>query len=299
LSRNDGFWLADGTDCFPPDLCKFKIFPGLKKESSRDPHILAGFAGLQKLALGNEIVVDAAWTFMDGVDLIIRSVLVDPDMAEEIAFTVATAEPFDRWLPRENDFMHLQGNEINALQPFTTCEQNNYELDLDDPYAASSALDRPRPVDTVIKAFGLTQGDQFGRLWIDQSGSTIFYAEAWGGGEGDGRRKSEKTGIRLRCRADALLSLLSVWNKKMVLLIKTPKYIEHKGGQTSKSKKNYGLGTFQINTLVMTLCPTQGVKCIRRIPRKIRLAIESIPLCERPDFSSRLRAIRLSKYRGC
>jgi hypothetical protein len=89
LSRSDGLWLADATDCFPPDVGGPVGAPGVKEDVPSDPGELGSLAGLPHgRTASDHVTIDGSWKSKDGLDVSIDSVVVVPELAETVAFTV-------------------------------------------------------------------------------------------------------------------------------------------------------------------------------------------------------------------
>jgi len=60
-----------------------------------DPTDLAWLAGLTvSQALSDELTIDGWWKSREGLDVRVDSVLVGPQLAEDVSFTVLTVDPF-------------------------------------------------------------------------------------------------------------------------------------------------------------------------------------------------------------
>ncbi len=299
LSRTDGLWLADGTDFFPSELRIPIASHGPKDDMPSNPLELASLAGIQReLSLGDDFIIDGLWKSEDGIDVIIRSVLTDSAMAESVAFAVATAEPFDQWLPRDDDHFRWRTvhSETGPFRPFTTTARHTEgRLDGHDPYGSSTALNRARPTDAVIKMLRLKAGDPFGRTWRDKKGASVFRAEAWGATIGEGRYAEDKRGTRLMCRVDRLRAFLSSSGAHLVLLVKVQKLLKDDTRATSHRVGRRRHVPFRTATLIMTLCPVQGIRLVRRIPAAVRSAVANLPKEEQRDLEARFKAIHRSR----
>jgi hypothetical protein len=294
LSRSDGLWLADGTDLFPPELrhpvaesnCPGEVGQRDMPAVPSDPGALSALVGLEGKALGQQLIVDGWWPSTDGIDVTVHSVLADPRFSYDVALAVAAAKPIFQWLPPENDQFAWQtldeaGIPIRAWT--TASPPGDPYLDRHDPYAASTALKRPRPTESVIGALDLAVGDPIARVWRHHTGEPAFCAEAWGATGGAGEYAWDKAGFRMFCRAQTLLELLSAKDTCLVLLVKAQKYL--------KDPDTYD-GRFVTSTLLVTITPSGGVEFVIHIPDRARTAIEALGPDEQHDFVRRFEAIR-------
>ena len=103
LSRADGLWLADATDLFPPDVATRLVSAGAE-DVPANAWELGWIAGLTDgRRMSDELTIDGWWKSKDRLDVSVDSVLVLPELAPSVAFTLLTVEPFDRWFPRDED----------------------------------------------------------------------------------------------------------------------------------------------------------------------------------------------------
>jgi hypothetical protein len=285
LSRRDGLWLAEGTDLFPPDFRRAVgvITDDRDEQLSADAAVLAPLVGLnEQFCLGEVLIVDGEWTSADGVDVVVRSVIVEgADEAGQVALAVATGDPFVRWLPRESDiFDRRKGSPLRAW--LTAPNHSPHGLDQHDPYATPTALSRARPADWTIAELGLVAGDPFGRVWRDRSGATIATADAWGATRGGRERAWSRTGARVLWMMPSLRNFLSRRGAGLVVLVKACKYLKERSGKDA----------FEYRTLVFTVDMSGNVRVVLSIPRAVESAIAALGDYKREEFDARFELVR-------
>ena len=99
-----------------------------------------------------------------------------------------------------------------------------------------------------------------------------------------GQKMVPRWGTRLSCRTDFLRALLAAQKSQLVLLIKAQKYLEKRRGE--------GEASFRTETLIALIDPKRGVKLVRRIPKRARVAVNGLSEHDHHDFEFRLTAIR-------
>lgn len=292
LSREDGFWLADATDPFPPELYA-RMASGTGEDVPADPLDLAWLVGLKRdPTLAEELTIDGWWKSADGLDVSVDSVLVDATLAESVAFTVLTVDPFDRWFPRESDLPRRYRRRIPLRRLFREPEDRERKLDGQDPYAAPTALKRPTLARSTTKILGLRAADPFRRRWTNQFDIDVFRGHAWGSLKEDRYEGGNRSGNRLGARVDSLLAFLTSTRKRLVLLLKAQKYLKDQSRtSTRRERRGQRYIPFRTQTLVAIVCAQNGVRIVRRIPKRVRQAVNQVPDTERHEFGARLQAI--------
>lgn len=293
-SGPEGLWLSDGTDPFP-DNVRRRFQPDVDADGF--PTNLARLASMAdftpEFSLAKSVVVDGFWRGADSIDFSVRSVIVAKDQAMNVGLAVALEDPFQRYLPRDNDWSWHRGSAaVQLFQPWLTGASDSYaRLDRHDPYCSLHALDRSRPSDEVVRTSGLNSMDPFGRTW-SHDGKAIFSGEAWGARRGRSDHETDSGGIRLSCQTDFLKNLLARRNSALVLLVKAQKYFENRHEKRTDR--------FRTETLVAIVDSRGATKLLRRIPKRARIVVESLSEYDRHDFDLRLGAIRkaLAEERG-
>jgi len=253
----------------------------------KNPQIFAELVGLSpELALKEALIVHGYWQGSDAIDIGVHSVIVGESDAMSVALAVALAEPFHRYIPDDDNHGLANTHSLAAklIRSWTTSPSDtSLQLDRHDPYSASTALSRPRPVPELTQKFALQYDDPFYRDW-SLHGFGVFSAEAWGSRRGTGRHETERLGNRLSCRVQFLKELLAAEKSHLVFLVKAQKYLE--------KRDRDGSGTFRTETLTGLISPKHGVRVIRRIPSAVRTAVAALAKNDRSFFEPRLMAIR-------
>ena len=214
LSRDEGLWLADGTDLFPLEdrhsIIRYRPVSGKAAPVPLHPLELLPLAGFNdSLALPTTFLVSGRWELVDGLDITIGSQLVDRAHARTVAHAVYSGDPFFAYLPvndeGEEGIDRREARERELLTRWLSSDRHTYtKLDSRDPMAFATALQRARPSAETIKTMDLRQSDPFGRDWLDSTGKLVFRAEAWGTRKGRGRHETERGGTRLSVNRESL-----------------------------------------------------------------------------------------------
>lgn len=292
LSRDDGLWLSDLSDPFPLDLTKEADLPmpksGERSTAREDINLLAGLLGVSdREVLPTWLPVAGRWSIGTSTTVSLQSVLASADHAHAAAMTVLSAEEFFRWLPHdENDIERNFGEHGHTVSPWVETTRNpERRLDRHDPYAVSTALDRPFPSEWAQDLLGIASQDPMTRLWSIQ-GRPAYRAEAWGAEGGRGEHAWSDTGSRLSVARDALLPLLERTGLCLLVVLVLQKY--HKGiasghGDSTKA--------FTHRSLVLLVDEHGRLRFPQRITTQAKNAIKSIDPDGRHDFYARFRAI--------
>lgn len=291
LARDDGLWLADGTDPFPSEIRE--IVGGADGEPPNSL-ALARLAGLQPgQKLGEEIVVEGTWTTFDHLDIDISAVLVDSVKARYLALAIATEEPFFQALPREADHSGRRFPDDGFVRPLTASfPAPESALDRSDPYGSFKALERPRPAREIAARLGITAADPFGREWHNPNGHVVLRSDAWGTTSGEERREKELSGTRLFVCVEPMLDLLRSENLRLILLIKAQRYLSNEDHRVRAPKRRKRTkGPFITTSIVVTISAEGAVSSVQRIPKTIRSAVLALPYEEQHDLLSRMTLI--------
>lgn len=290
LSRDDGFWLADATDPFPPDLYGRTVSPGTTEGVPADPNKLAWLAGIiGRETLAEDLTIHGLWNSKEGLGVSIDSILVEATLALSVSFAVLTADPFDRWFPQERE---LPRRDFPLRRMFREAEDRERKLDGKDPYAAPTALRRPIPARLTTKILELRSADPFGRDWRNSRDVEVIRADAWGVQRESRGENGGLSGNRLRARVDCLLAFLTSARKCLVLLVKVQRHLKDEGTASARRRRNRKrFIPFQTQTLVAVVSPEKGVRVVRRVPKAAREAVKRMPDGDRRDFVARLQTI--------
>lgn len=299
LSRNDGLWLADITDLFPLDLTKEVEMPmpkiGERGSSREDSNLLTPLLGL----LDGKVVTDwlpvsGRWSIGRDTSVTLQSVLANSSDARAAAMAVLSAEAFFRWLPDDEDDIarHFGGND-HTIQPWVGKTSNTErQIDRHDPYGASTALDRPFPLDRTRSLLGAVADDEIVRCWAVE-GKAAFRAEAWGAEGGRGEYAWSETGHRLRISRGTLLSLLKVSERSLVVALTLQKY--HRGKSNGRAEDTSG---FTYRSLVVVINERGQIWLPQGLSRQAKEALGLLDPDQRRDFYPRFRAIAGLSHEG-
>lgn len=291
VSRDDGLWLADLTDLFPPDLPKPDALSmpdsGETAASGRDRELLAPLLGLSGDTLtGDWLPVSARWSLDRETTLTVHSVIASSGDARSTVMTLLSDDPFFRWLPHDEDEIARHfGRAGHSIQAWVS-ETPNTELELDryDPYAASTALDRPFPAEWVRAEQSIVADDVIVRSWSRDS-VPAYRAEAWGAEGGAGEHAWRETGYRLSIQRGALIDRLALSGKSLVLVLKLQKY--HKGKSTGRHGDTSG---FTHRSLILVINERGVVWLPQRLSKKAKAALATLDPGSHPEFYYRFRA---------
>lgn len=238
LSRPDGRWLSEATDLFPLDLTKEKDLPmpevGMKGDDRKDHGLLAPLLGVADGKLSSDwMPVTGRWSLPNNADLTLRTVLAERDDARATMMTVLTDEKFFRWLPDDDDEIARHfGSEGHSVRAWIdTVKNSERRIDHHDPYATSTAMQRPFPAAWVRELLKLRADNPIVRTWSDLNGPA-FRAEAWGAAGGRGENSWDNSGERITITRGRLLALLQVMNLVLVGVLKVQRY--HKGKSSGR-----------------------------------------------------------------
>jgi hypothetical protein len=230
LTRDDGFWLSDGTDRTPLEVVESLLEKGGEELALTGDRVklsnLIGLAG----GVRKEIVVYGTWHSSDSVRIHVSSALVRPKDARRFIKDLRAEDPMIVWVPSfsesEEDDEYLRG-EKKEYTPWIVCPSGETRLDEHDPFGTPTANIRPRISRDFAATLGLRLVERFGRAWQGKSGATVVRAEAWGRKEPDddsGRERGPHPGLRLSCSTSSLKKLLSKHDKDLLVLVNLQRY---------------------------------------------------------------------------
>ena len=235
LTRNDGLWHSDGTDRTPLDTQQILLEPRKKGRAvTGDPTKILSLVGISEDRLGKELVVEGRWHSADDIRVEVRSALVSPKQAPQLARKLIREDPMTVWLPvyhdseEDNEYFY---NEKKSYAPWIVCPSRESHLDKYDPYGVSVANERPRLASTFATLCKLTREDPFGREWHNDRGTLCLHAQAWGRGEED-HEKGPYPGLRLFCRRNVLKKILVTHDQNLLVLIKLQHYEKQYQGES-------------------------------------------------------------------
>ncbi|CAO3401681.1 hypothetical protein [Azospirillum palustre] len=291
VSRDDGLWLADLTDLFPLDLPKPNALAMPDSETAslaKDRPLLSPLLGLAGDTLASDwLPVSAQWSLDRDTTLTVRSVIANSGDARSTVMTLLSDEAFFRWLPDDEDEIARHfGGAGHSVQAWVSKTPNTQrKLDRYDPYAASTALDRPFPADWVRAEQLIAADDVIVRSW-SRDGVPAYRAEAWGAEGGVGEHSWRETGYRLSIRRDALIDRLALSGKSLVLELKLQKY--HNGKSTGQLGDT---SNFTHRSMILVVNERSVVWLPQRLSKQAKAALATLDPDSRHDFYHRFRAI--------
>lgn len=247
LTRDDGFWLSDGTDRTPLDTAQILL------EKAKDGLALTGdqnkllqLAGLTS-RVGKELVVQGSWYSADNIEVHISSALVPPEKAPQMARKLTREEPMITWIPMyhetEDDREYSRGDK-KEYTAWIVCPSREARLDEHDPFGTPYANLRQRLSRDYASALSLTTNEPFGRHWQNKRGTIAVRAEAWGR-EDRYSDRGPHSGLRLYCSASSLKRILKKYDKNLLLLISLQRY--QKEGYRGDSKFTHTVAVLRIS----------------------------------------------------
>jgi hypothetical protein len=300
LSRSDGLWLADVTDFFPPDVSVPVVGPDAK-DVPADPGELGRLAGLPEgRTISDDVTIDGSWKSIEELDVSVDSVVVIPELAESVAFAVLTVEPFDRWFPQDGDLSRGFRRRLPLRRLFRETPYRERKFDQDDPYASPTALRRSIPTRAAMRLLDLQAADSRDRVWHNKNTAVnVFRSEAWGV-EREGRDDDAgRSGNRLRVSSPDMLAFLKSTRRSLVLLLKVQKYLKSDDYTSVQARKRRRRARksgqreipFRTQTLIAIIAPGGRLRAVRRIPKRIRDAVNNMSESNRHEFGHRFLAI--------
>lgn len=249
LTRKDGLWLSDGTDRTPDDAT-VSLLESKKKglAITGDQKKIMGLAGLDvEKGVGRELIVKGRWYSSDGIEIGLSSALVPPKKATKFARKLIREKPILAWVPAfqggEDDDEYLHSNK-KGYSPWLVCPSGEPRLDEHDPYGVSVANLRPRLAQDYSEFCKLKRKDAFGRFWNINSRTNSLRAEAWGRNETN-REDGHHPGLRLHCKSSLLKTILTTYDKELLLLIKLQRY--EKETYRSSGRFTHTIGVVRID----------------------------------------------------
>src|ERR1019366_7565565 len=85
-----------------------------------------------------------------------------------------TFDPFDRWLPQEDDMSRGFRRRLPLRRLFREPHHGDRKLDQDDPYASPTAFRTSMPARVALKLLSLQVADSIGRVWRNSSSADVF-----------------------------------------------------------------------------------------------------------------------------
>ncbi|WP_199745904.1 NACHT domain-containing protein [Corallococcus sp. AB030] len=236
LTRDDGQWLADGTD-----WRQATTRVNLREVTEDGVALTADTAKLSALlGIGDGVrewlVVDGDWTSMDDVQVHVRSSMVPSAQGDRVAKDVAAQDPFHIDAPKIEE--HEEGHpgllKFKApFHPWLVDTRAPAGLDETDVFGVIGAAERTRLTANANSFGGLVMKDPFGREWIDRLGATVLHVEAWCQyTERDEGQRS--TGNQAVCRSSFIRDFLSAQACDLICIVRLRRSDPGRGDSKSR-----------------------------------------------------------------
>ena len=296
ITREDGYWIADGTGPYPlialNDLQNKGLSEGDWDSPTTDRSFLAGLVGLgDKTPVAEQIVVEGTWRSSDKVSCDITTALVDPIKAEIAGLALATSPPLEMWLPTQapydEDEPRFRRDALEPCEPWITHVQGDSKIDERDPFGSLSAISFYRPSRSIIARFGLWTKDPWSQLWSDANNQAAFRYHAWGGWQGEGEGERHDSGHALYCERSFLKGTLCGLNRSLIVLVKLQRYHEPKVFGTQRDAD----GKFTHSFMVAVVDEQLNVTRVEPSPMQNE-AVSKLDQYSIHDFQERLNAIK-------
>ena len=227
LTRNDSFWLSDGTDHTPLEITE-TLFERKKNKLA----ITGDKSKILQLIqsngnVGKDIVIDANWTSSDNIEVDISSALVSTKRSTFLAKSLLKEEPMTVWVPcfkgnKYDDSEYTEGNKEEFI-PWIVHFHGESEIDEHDPYGVTHAHYRLRIGKEFRDVYSLKPKDSFARFWTDKKDRVVLSSQAWGRNNIE-HKDGPLPGSRLICRSSLLKKILKRWDKDLLILIRLCHY---------------------------------------------------------------------------
>ena len=221
LSRDDGFWLADGKDNIPVDTLKPLLEPkGDELAITGDKSKILSLVGIFGDRLGKKMVIDGLWFSSDHISVNVSSAMVSSKKAKELARKLIREESLYSWLPTYDDYgsgEYTHYDEEDFI-PWVVSPRGETFLDKYDPYAVSTVHQRSRLAFDYEKLAKLKKDDPFGRIWKNHNGTVYIESQAWGSEETDSEDGPHPC-RRLLCRSSLIKKILTECEKDLIVLV--------------------------------------------------------------------------------
>lgn len=239
LTREDGYWLSDGTDQMPP-----RLIQNLLEESSGELALTGDETKLVDLIVdgldaGDSLVIDGSWDSYDGIHVNVSCALFKPSLVAGAVKRLLKTDPFQIWLPyyEEDPITRLKDTDG---KPLVLAYDSSLGLDETDSYGVSYAAARRRICDEYVVSLGLSPLDAMETVWVDAQGNIGTKSEVWGSNYSSGEGSPGK-GQRLLISFDTLSTLLHKTQLELVVLIRLRRYEKGWGGEKSKYTHTVGI----------------------------------------------------------
>lgn len=222
LTREDGYWLSDGTDRMPLDTQTIMLRKGEKNlELTGDQDLIQRLVNISS-SHPDEIVIEGDWYSADLIKVSVASALAAPKDARRLAQKLLDEDPMSAYLPTlqweaEEDDDQSDSDE-EGYDAWVLNPSGEARLDKLDPLGVVDANRRSRLARKYAALVKIAPLDPFGREWASEDSRPVLRAQAWGRTETDERRES-RPGLRLLLGVPTLLKILKKEDKTLLLLI--------------------------------------------------------------------------------
>lgn len=236
LTHSEGLWLADGTDWRPVDTrinLREANEKGVVLTGSRDR--LLSILGIGS-SIGEWLVVHGDWHAVDDIGVHVHSALVPNADSTDLATTLASADPFQAYLPILETYEDgdLESARSHApFDPWVVSPDRSARLDAADALGVAGTAQRARLASAINKFAQIDVADPFHRTWIDSVGDVVVRSEVWPQrtNHDEGERGSDS---RLQCRTTLIRDLLSARASHLLLLVILRRYEPRSGNDASR-----------------------------------------------------------------
>ena len=246
---------------------------------------LASLCGLSKEGGKSDILIDGNWKDKNNVKYHISSALINNTDTKNLAYAIASIEPFFQYLPVfDDDFEWTFKTITNPANTWLSRkEQLSERIDETDPYGSKNVLSRSFPNPEVVPILNLHSADSFNRKWLSESSQVIFLSRSWGAHFGEGRHARSETGSWLLGKRNIIKDFLKQKSCHLILLIEGQRYYEKR----SEKEK------FVTKSAVVIFLPNGTYRIIQRIPKKIKDALRLLNPSDRQNGTDCFRAIQM------
>lgn len=240
VTRQDGRWLSDGTDLYPPIARQYL----LRREAEalalpRRPRKVAAAVGVSGSKAKDFVLIDGHWVTPDNVHVTVHSALLPRHGAFRTARRLAIGPTWKLWTPvvkgdDERDDHHAD----TPLTPWLVETTKEPTLDEFDPFGVRDANERARPAKSIAEAMTRGGDDPFGRAWKDEAGDVVMRALAWGKRRGGGRHETNESASSLHCSAEKLVAFLKQSQQTLFIVVKFNFYPRESSPEHGKRPDN-------------------------------------------------------------
>lgn len=244
LTRDDGYWLSDGTDRRPPHTIVNLVASsdeGLAITGDRDQLLQQAWATDSS---SSELAVEGRWMSADGLTVTLSSALAPSGESKSLAMRLTEEEPFSVWLPHltegddGSEHVRSQRDDVDA---WVVLPSREVRLDGLDPLASPTADSRSRIATAIARQLHLRSADRFDRRWLDEREEVGLRAIAWGFEDPHPRHETADYGRVLLAYDWLLRDVLQLTNRHLLLVIRLERYERGVGHQSGRFSHTVGV----------------------------------------------------------